>query len=388
MKAEAPDSQRLAIGGLIAMACAVGIGRFIYTPILPPMVESLGLSKGQAGLIASANFVGYLAGALGAAALPIRQPRLWLLAALAASAVTTAAMAWPSDMASFLVLRLLGGVASAFVLVLASTLVLERLTVAARGDLAAVHFSGVGTGIAVSSLLTWGLLVVGGTWRGMWLWAGVLSVLGTVAAAVLIPEGQGQRPPPQAGRPTACGGGMVLLALAYGLVGFGYVVTATFIVAIVRGSGDVRTAEPLIWLVFGCSAIPSVTAWVAVGRKTGTVRAFATASVVEAFGVAASVAWQTLPGLFLASALLGGTFMGLTALGLIAAQSLAVDRRKAFALMTSAFGLGQIVGPLVAGYGYDLTGSFYLPSMIAAAGLMIGAVLVLAVREPAAASSQ
>ena len=57
----------LAIGGLIAMAAALGIGRFIYTPILPPMIEELGLGKGQAGLIAGANFTGYLAGALAAA---------------------------------------------------------------------------------------------------------------------------------------------------------------------------------------------------------------------------------------------------------------------------------------------------------------------------------
>ena len=57
----------LATGGLFAIAAAIGIGRFIYTPILPPMAEGLHLTKGEAGLIASANFVGYLAGALAAA---------------------------------------------------------------------------------------------------------------------------------------------------------------------------------------------------------------------------------------------------------------------------------------------------------------------------------
>ena len=130
------------------MAAAIGIGRFIYTPILPPMAEGLHLTKGEAGLIASANFLGYLAGALAAASprLP-GGPRAWLLAALAASAVTTGAMAWPDGMAALLALRFVGGVASAYVLVLASALVLERLNAAGRGGLSAVHFSGVGTGI-------------------------------------------------------------------------------------------------------------------------------------------------------------------------------------------------------------------------------------------------
>src|SRR5262245_28872217 len=119
------------------MGTAVGIGRFVYTPILPLMVEDLGISKGTAGLIASANFAGYLAGAL-AAALPglPGSRRRWLIVALAVSALTTGAMAFPSANTAFLMLRFVGGVASAFGLVFSSALVLDRLGAAGRPGLA------------------------------------------------------------------------------------------------------------------------------------------------------------------------------------------------------------------------------------------------------------
>src|SRR5262249_12434925 len=106
----------LAIGGLVAMAAAVGIGRFIYTPILPSMIGQLGLSKGQAGLIAGANFAGYLAGAVAAASpyLPAKM-RSWMLWSLALSAFTTAMMGLLNGLTWFLALRFIGGAASAFV---------------------------------------------------------------------------------------------------------------------------------------------------------------------------------------------------------------------------------------------------------------------------------
>src|SRR3546814_14750042 len=93
------------------------------------MVEALGLSQAEAGIIASANFLGYLLGALAAAkaVLPGGRRR-WFLVALAISALTTAAMAAEASIPLFILLRFASGVATAFVLVLASALVLDRLT--------------------------------------------------------------------------------------------------------------------------------------------------------------------------------------------------------------------------------------------------------------------
>ena len=154
----------LALGGLLALAAAIGIGRFVYTPILPPMTAALGMPKATAGFIASANFLGYLTGAL-LAATPFvpGSRRKGLVVALAVSALTTGAMGLASSTAAFLVLRFVGGVASAFALVFASALVLDRLAAAGRSELSAVHFGGVGTGIAISAALVSALMRLGWT---------------------------------------------------------------------------------------------------------------------------------------------------------------------------------------------------------------------------------
>ena len=179
----------LALGGLVALATAVGIGRFVYTPILPLMAEDPAMTKGAAGVLASANFLGYLAGAL-LAATPLLpgSRRTWLMIALTLSAFTTGAMAFASSNATFLTLRFVGGMASAFVLVFASALVLDRLHAAGRPDLAAVHFAGVGAGIALSAVLVSSLTAWAYGWRALWLASGLTALVTLGIVARLVPD--------------------------------------------------------------------------------------------------------------------------------------------------------------------------------------------------------
>lgn len=374
---ERHGSVAAAIGGLCAIAAGIGVGRFVYTPILPPMVAALGLSKSQAGLIASANFLGYLIGALLAAmpTLPASR-RAWVLGALTVSALTTAGMGVSDTMPAFLALRLVGGVASAFVLILASTMVLEHQHELGRDGLSAIHFAGVGTGIAVSAALVAALLRIGQTWSMLWLVSGALALGGLAAAAMMLPHHHGTAPARDAKSRATLDPRLKRMIVSYGFYGFGYVITATFLVAIVRGAPAIRALEPVIWIVFGVAAMPSIALWTWIAVPMGLPRAFALACVVEAVGVLASVAWQTTAGVFAAAVLVGGTFMALTALGLMRGRELAHgDPRRALALMTSAFGIGQIVGPYFAGIVSDWLGSFTVPSIAAAAALLIAAVL-------------
>ena len=362
----------LAIGGLLAMAAGIGVGRFVYTPILPPMVEALSLTKAQAGLIASANFVGYLAGALVAATHLPGSRRAWLLGSLAVNAICLAAMGLATTMPLFLLLRLVAGIASAFVLIFSSALVLDRLASAGRSGLSAVHFAGVGIGIALSAALVATLA----DWRTMWLASAALALVAALAVAAMVPPDH--LGSPIAARPprSRLSAAFVALAAAYFLFGFGYIITATFIVDIVRGSPAIRPLEPYVWVLVGLSAAPSVVLWGALGRRLGILRAFAVASLVEAAGVAASVLWLQTLGVVVAAVFLGGTFMGLTALGLMGARETGEgDPRGRIALMTASFSVGQILGPTFAGFAYDATGSLAMPSLVAVAALVLAAVL-------------
>jgi predicted MFS family arabinose efflux permease len=383
------SSVGLASAGLLAMAAAIGIGRFVYTPILPIMLESLSWSKAAAGLVASSNFLGYLIGAL-LAVRPIAASvqRRGLIIALLVSATTTAGMAIQSNIAILMVLRLLGGAASAFVIVLASTLVLARLSAAGRGSLSAIHFAGVGVGIMVSAALVSALSAVGMGWQAMWIWSSATAFVATGLVAVLIPDQTLVTATPAAPSTSQSAHGLPMLIIAYGLFGFGYVITATFLVTSVRMSPELRELETWIWVLFGFAAVPSVALWSWIGARTGAMTAFALACVAEALGVAASVEWVTVAGICLAAVLLGGTFMGITALGLMAGRQLSnASPQRAIGLMTASFAFGQMVGPTAAGYMFDSLGSLRVPSLVAAGALVVAAGLAIAAGKVATAGA-
>ncbi|HSW21829.1 MAG TPA: YbfB/YjiJ family MFS transporter [Burkholderiaceae bacterium] len=370
----------MAIGGLLSMAAANGIDRFIYTPILPVMTEALGWTASQAGLIASANYLGYLLGALFAARPGLPGPRLrWLLVALTTSATCTAGMALATSLPLMEVLRFISGFAGAVAIIMAIALVVDSLAAGGRGYLAPVHFAGVGVGIAASAVLVAGLQFAGHGWRSMWLCAGVASLccVAIVASLIRNPAAVLADPAPSGRRP-AIGSRFGMLIAANTLGAFGYVITATFIVALVRSSPQLQPLEASIWVVFGLAAAPSVALWLWLARRIDVFRTFAAACLVEAVGVLASVLWLDAIGTLVAAVCVGGSFMGLTALGMVGARQLTVgDARRPVALMTAGFGCGQMVGPTFAGLMHDASGSFLLPSLCAVASLVAASILAL-----------
>ena len=370
-------SVRLAIGGFLAMAAAMGIGRFVYTPILPVMIKALDWSKVDAGLVASANFLGYLIGALlvGRRVFAANSRR-WLIVALAISSLTTGAMATSEAPYVLMAIRFVSGIASAFMIVCSSALVLERLSAVGHGHLVSIHFAGVGGGIVISAVIVAMLTASNAGWQMMWLVTALVASLMSLIVIALIPAGS---PSPPSMR-SALGGhdrtGLSGIAIAHGLFGFGYVITATFLVTLVRESPEIRPLEPWIWVIAGLAAVPSVPLWQWLGRRAGLLNAYAIACLVEAVGVAASVAWTSITGVCVSAILFGGTFMGLTALGVMGAREFYPGRPQwSIGITTASFGFGQMIGPTVAGILSEQTGSLEVATLLAAGALVLAAVL-------------
>ena len=154
------SASRTALTGLAALAVAMGVGRFAFTPILPMMQADAGVTLAEGGWLASANYAGYLVGALWAAAVPVRAERA-IRGGLLAIGVATLGMGFDGSFALWLALRALAGVASAWVLIHVSVWSLQRLMAAGRASLGGTVYAGVGAGVELAGAVCLVLMQAG-----------------------------------------------------------------------------------------------------------------------------------------------------------------------------------------------------------------------------------
>jgi predicted MFS family arabinose efflux permease len=372
----------VATAGAFVIAAAMGIGRFAYTPLLPGMQETLGWSVAQAGDVASANYLGYMLGAMLASLLVHRPQRHFgLLGGMFFSGLTTLACAWITSYPLWLSLRFLSGVASAFCLVLGSAVVMELTARHSRPQLGSLYFGGLSLGIIGSVVIIESARYLHYSIFAQWGLLGIMSLIMLALAWMVLryhTRDSDSFLSQQSGQAEQSSSASLRgLIVAYGLFGFGYVVTATFIVAIARQFDNAEVLEPTTWLVVGLVGAPSIFIWQSLSTRIGVFKALRIAYAIEAIGVLLAGIASSAFAVVLGGALLGATFMAITAMGLNAARQVAgANQDKAIAWMTVSFGLGQLLGPALAGRMAEMTESFAAPSALAAVLLIVGMMLI------------
>jgi MFS family permease len=354
----------------------MGIGRFAFTPLLPMMQDDEGLSVTAGAWLASANYLGYLIGALSAMWLRGRAATT-IRGALIVIGAVTVAMGLAHRFPLWVLLRGIAGVASAWVLIQASAWCLERLAAARRPLLNGMVFGGVGAGIAVVGGICVVLMHATASSAQAWILFGVLSLALTVAIWPALASD-----PPGAPRAIRHAEGAALswdreslrLVLCYGAFGFGYIIPATFLPVMARQA----IHDPLIfgwsWPAFGAAALASTLAAAALPPSLGNRQVWIGSQLLMAVGVALPVLWPGIAGILLAALLVGGTFMVITMVAIGHAREVAGPQATGLiAALTAAFAVGQIAGPISAGYLVGSKGTFSGALLIASSLLAIGA---------------
>ena len=367
-------------GGICGLVLTIGLARFAYTPLLPSLQLQTGLTDAAAGGLAAINYAGYMSGALAATWIDDVRWRHWLYSAgLWMALLTVAAMALTTWMPAWALIRYIGGLCGATGMLLGSGLVLGWLIRQGRRPELGLYFIGLGLGIVVSAVGAWALAQWWPTWSDQWL---AFAALGLV---FFVPAWKWRPPvPPHVAPAHAAASGSLgsrrwtwAMVTSYFAAGWGFVISATFTVAIVEREPALAGVGPLAWAMVGLAAMPAVFIWDLVARRVGEKRA-----LLLAFGLqTVSVILPAISG-DLWAALAGAVGYGATFIGIVSLTLALAGRRapsnpgKAMAKLTLSYGVAQILAPVIAGHMAQTTGTFKGALWLTAAVMAVGMALL------------
>lgn len=363
----------LVIGGVFALFIAMSIGRFAYTPILPFMQQEAGFSTRFAGFLASSNYAGYLVGAIIASIVPLKRNRaIFLRISIISSIVLTLLMGLTYSHTSWMLWRFLSGITSAFVFVLASSLILDQLAKQRKLGWVGVMYGGVGLGIFISGLLV-PLLIENFHYEGAWIGLACLAGLLSIIVFLTVKEDDSSQvvtpSSPLHIKTTKNPKWLPWLLASYGLEGLGYIVTGTFIVAIAEQTPAFSGNATSVWVLVGLTAIPSCVLWAYFGNKYGYMSSLMVLLMIQAVGIALPAISTSSTSFYVSAILFGATFMGVTTLATAFARNKnPLGSARVIAIMTTIYALGQMIGPSIAGvltaetesYTWALSGAGFL----------------------------
>ncbi|MDO6513402.1 MULTISPECIES: YbfB/YjiJ family MFS transporter [unclassified Neptuniibacter] len=370
---------KVLIAGIFSLMLMLGVARFSYTPMLPIMQAQAGIGDAVGGWLATFNYMGYMTGAFIAASISdlVLKDKLYRWGLIVAI-LTTAGMAVTDNVIIWGIMRFFAGLTSAAGLLIGSGLILNWLIRHNFRSELGIHFSGMGLGIIFCSAVV-ALMDIKLNWQELWwLFAG-LGVLLAIPAWAWLPR-------PDTSGTTISGAQMVdnppskrflfLMLSAYFCAGYGYVISATFIVAIVDRQEALQGLGPIVFLIVGVAAAPACIIWDLIARQLGVLTALLIAYIIQILGIILPALTDSAIAVIISAVLFGGTFIGIVSLVLtMAGRFYPTKPAKLMGKMTLTYGVAQIIAPAITGNLAERLGDYNLGLWIAAGMVLLGAVI-------------
>jgi len=377
--------------GVFSLLLTLGVARFAYTPLLPLMRRQAALGIQEAGWLAAINYAGYLSGALLSSLIKdiVLKDRLFRIGMVIA-VISTAMMGLGHEFWLWAVSRFLAGLTSAAGMLLGGALILNWLMRQGQRPELGINFAGIGLGIAGSATVV-ALLSPGLDWQAQW-W--VFTAIGTL----LLWPALGWLPTPDRSTVTTTGARLAdqpptrrvltLLMTAYFFAGIGYVVSATFIVAIVDALPGLAGRGTLVFLWFGIGAAPSSILFDYLARRIGEINSLLLAALIQIAGILMPLWPGGLLFADLGTLICGATFVGIVSLVLTMAGRYYPTRpARMMGRMTLAYGSAQILGPALTATLAVHFGGYAIGLYLAAASMAASALLLLILKYDSQATA-
>ena len=364
------------LASFVALMMAMGIGRFALTPQMPHLLSEGQIDLTGAGLIAAANYLGYFIGAVDSIfARSHQHVRGRLYGGLWLCVLLTLASYWANGFWPHLLLRFGTGVASAWALVMITSLSQPLAIAAGRPRLGALVFAGPGLGIVLTGLLALVSNLSGQSSAALWLIYGTVALVMLLAILPFLPK-----PTLTVTQPTSAGsnGSIAHLCCIYFLYGLGYIIPATFLSQMASAQFHGAWQADLFWPCFGLAAALGVGVASLRRKHPNTTRRWLMATLwLQAAGVFACLfgnGW----GLALGVLLCGAPFLACMQLVMARLREVAPHGyQRSTGLLTASFAVGQLSGPLLASVSSHLSGSLQPALVVAGTGLLLaGSVLI------------
>lgn len=364
---------RVIAAGICALILTVGIARFAYTPFLPVMLAQTPLNELNGGWLATFNYSGYLFGVVLISLISsLRLKYLFYRINLVIAVLSTIMMGLSTDLMVWSISRFIGGMSSTAGIILAAGFVMSWLKGHGYKGQLGLHFSGLGLGIMLPGLA---IIVLGqfSDWAMQWILIGVFSLLFFIPAWLWMPAPEHKTPSQTSLQAAPSSLWMRLMIAAYFCAGVGYVISATFIVAILEAMPALSGKGNWIWVCLGLMAVPSCLLWDRLANRIGETRALLLSYSIMLLAIITPALSEHLLINSIGAILFGGTFAGVVSMMLVfIGHQFPLNPAKAMAKLTISYGIAQITAPAIAGYIASHTGSYAGALWLAAGSMFIG----------------